>query len=870
MNTDWGKGYGHFLSLMTGTLLGISLVVSGCGSGAGTASSGAAGESTEESIEETAKAENTAAADADSSGENGNSADDVSSGAAKTEGDFEEGTSSDAGGTGTDDAADEVDYASLIDTGKMPHIDAADYPRVDGSTATLPLSTVLYSLTTGSSMDEAEHTVYHTKTRNAYYGLVQDNGDGTYGTDLLLAYEPSEDIREDLDKSGVELTFKPIGRDALVFLINAGNPVRSLSEQQIVGIYSGKITKWSDVGGEKKPIDAFQRPQNSGSQTLMEKLVMRGTKLMAAPSYKMPTEMGDLIDSVSGYDNSSTAIGYSVYFYAHNMYAMPDLRLLAVNGVEPSNETIRDGDYPYVNDFYAVIRKNEPSDSPAHQLFDWLTEDGGQQLLNVLGYVSVNNVDSASGNGTDSASASGRELAQEGFRDWMIQRSGKSYSLGKNVRILANMADLEEAPALVLMDGSLSEEDRIPNVGFSVMGGPFQVADVTEPIALVDTTTGKEGLYDLTARKWLLQPEYDSVNKVSGEDGVYEAVKYADWNEENQSYDGEDQLIRWKDGKISEKTSSNEEESDITTDDNGDAVLKDQKGKVIFSRDSLGKQAAEIVGKGNDPADFQLSIYDASKEGIVYGGLSVSDPAYQSFDFLYRLSDEKLLTKGGAAISTVYPDDGSGMIMCYAVQNDAGENDGAKDKSKGTESLESLERYVLDANGNVLKAQDGTAFTYSLQGGLFAYQKPNGDFVLESQDGGEHYELKSSDVADLDTEYDPIGNRIAKGIYTLGMMKDDLYRSDIFQGNSLLYGGEKDTTASAWDAGNGYAVVSDQNRESIYEVSSGKKLMDLPEQEYFMLADRGVFITSGGGFYYFRDGNGDEVGRISSQLEGDD
>lgn len=53
-------------------------------------------------------------------------------------------------------------------------------------------------------------------------------------------------------------------------------------------------------------------------------------------------------------------MGYSVYYYAKNMYSVPGLRLMAVDGVVPSEETIANGSYPFLNEFYAVIRKNEP------------------------------------------------------------------------------------------------------------------------------------------------------------------------------------------------------------------------------------------------------------------------------------------------------------------------------------------------------------------------------------------------------------------------------------------------------------------------------------------------------------------------------
>jgi phosphate transport system substrate-binding protein len=61
--------------------------------------------------------------------------------------------------------------------------------------------------------------------------------------------------------------------------------------------------------------------------------------------------------------------------------------MLAADGVMPSTESIADGSYPYVNDFYAVIRAKEAEDSPARRVVAWLESDEGQQVVAEAGYV---------------------------------------------------------------------------------------------------------------------------------------------------------------------------------------------------------------------------------------------------------------------------------------------------------------------------------------------------------------------------------------------------------------------------------------------------------------------------------------------------
>lgn len=265
----------------------------------------------------------------------------------------------------------------------IPSITAANYPAVDGSTANMPMMAQVYSVICDVPLEDAETMISVSTTGPSWKRLASGE------VDLLMVYEPSENVRAELVQSGAELQITPVGRDALVFLANADNKVTSLSQQQLVDIYTGKVTDWGDVGGDKGAIAAFQRDEDSGSQTLFKKLLMKDIEPMKAPSELMPAMMGALIDGISEFDGSGGAIGYSVYYYAKEMYTKPNLKLLAVDGVEPTSETIGNGSYPLTNEFFVVIRADEPQDSPARLLHDWiLTEDGKQALLDA-GYVVI-------------------------------------------------------------------------------------------------------------------------------------------------------------------------------------------------------------------------------------------------------------------------------------------------------------------------------------------------------------------------------------------------------------------------------------------------------------------------------------------------
>ena len=254
-----------------------------------------------------------------------------------------------------------------------------NFPILDGSTATIPLAMALIREYTGCTEAEAEAKADFSTTDDSYIEMVYEE------SDLLLVYEASEKTKERYDIES-KLDFYPIGQDALVFLVNADNPVDSLTTQQIQDIYSGKTTNWKEVGGKDMPIVAFQRQLLSGSQTMMRKLVMGDIPMATAPAEYIAGEMSGLVEQVAAYDNTANAIGYSVYYYAKNMYALPGLKFIAVNKVEPSESNIATQQYPFINQFYGVLPKDNPHPY-AMRILDWLLTDEGQTFVASCGYV---------------------------------------------------------------------------------------------------------------------------------------------------------------------------------------------------------------------------------------------------------------------------------------------------------------------------------------------------------------------------------------------------------------------------------------------------------------------------------------------------
>lgn len=258
-----------------------------------------------------------------------------------------------------------------------------NYPKVDGATAMRPMSVEIAKATMGMTDKEADEFIVHNTTAQAYQNLIDGKAD------LIFVSEPSDDILNNAKKAGVEFEMVGIGRDGFVFVVNKENKVKSLTIEQVQKIYQGEITNWSEVGGENEQILAYQREQNSGSQNLMEKMVMKGLKMAKVPNSLMIDSMFGLIDAVATYSNSKASIGYSIYLYAKEQYVKDSIKFLSINDVYPTDETIANGTYPLSKIVYAIYRKDEPQNSTARQLVDWLLTDEGQKVVEAGGYTGI-------------------------------------------------------------------------------------------------------------------------------------------------------------------------------------------------------------------------------------------------------------------------------------------------------------------------------------------------------------------------------------------------------------------------------------------------------------------------------------------------
>jgi len=285
----------------------------------------------------------------------------------------------------------------LADSGGLSVCGWGDYPSIDGSTVCVPMAMELARQwldlaeqdlngfvnfsTTPYAYDRLFHGKPNPMVTIASRGIMMDD---THPVDIVIGTGPNRDERQEAEDAGAELVMVPVCYDAFVFLVNSENPVDGLTSEQIRGIYSGRITKWDEVGSPRNTrIAAYQRPHGSGSQTAMEELVMQGDELQAEPNY-ISDGMADLIAQIGNYDNSRDAIGYSYLYYVDSLYKSGSLKTLAVDGFTPEAVNLRSGAYPYTVYYYAVYVKGNET---AERFVSWMVSEEGQACIAQAGYI---------------------------------------------------------------------------------------------------------------------------------------------------------------------------------------------------------------------------------------------------------------------------------------------------------------------------------------------------------------------------------------------------------------------------------------------------------------------------------------------------
>ena len=270
----------------------------------------------------------------------------------------------------------------------------SDMPVMDGAEACYPLyaavAKALYKdidIIERNNVDQFSKTngkyVSFTNTIYAFRRLICFDR-GYERTDMVFGARPSAAQLEEAKEESIDLNITVIGKEAFVFFVKEDNPVDNLTSEQVKQIYHGDITNWKELGGKNERIVAFQRPENSGSQTMMQ-YFMGELSLKSPETYEVQNAMTGVVHEIAEYSSEDGAMGYSFRYFIEGLCQEENVKILSIDGVYPSLDKIESKEYPLTVDLCLITRENDPNPY-VKKIIDFMLSDDGQYLVRQTGY----------------------------------------------------------------------------------------------------------------------------------------------------------------------------------------------------------------------------------------------------------------------------------------------------------------------------------------------------------------------------------------------------------------------------------------------------------------------------------------------------
>jgi phosphate transport system substrate-binding protein len=195
---------------------------------------------------------------------------------------------------------------------------------VTGSTTILPIAEIA---------GEMYHEI-HLDRKILVSGLGSSAGIENVATGTSDIGTSSRDLKA--AEEALNLYDTPIAYDAIAVIVNPSNPVDELTTEQVRAIFAGEIENWSELGGEDRDIGLVNRDEASGTREAFHKIVMGDVPFDRTAAVLPGT--GQVRSVV---ENARGAIGYISLGFVNE-----DVKVVRVDGVVPTAETVVSGEYP--------------------------------------------------------------------------------------------------------------------------------------------------------------------------------------------------------------------------------------------------------------------------------------------------------------------------------------------------------------------------------------------------------------------------------------------------------------------------------------------------------------------------------------------
>lgn len=241
--------------------------------------------------------------------------------------------------------------------------------RISGSGSGLPILEKLAETYKGERQDLRFRFEQGTNSSGAIRGVAE------HTLDLAIVY------RKLKPEEAAGLVYRPFARDAVAFAVHQPSSIRGITTRQVQAIYAGKLKRWSQLGGADVPIVTLDRDPDEGTRQLVIEGIMAGR-----PVHRNAVVLEKADEMVQALRNTPNAIGYNPYGMLR-LHNEPIIRVLALDGIVPTPQTIATQRYPWRLTFALVHRADAPP--PVRRFVDFVQGPSAQKVLRTYGYASI-------------------------------------------------------------------------------------------------------------------------------------------------------------------------------------------------------------------------------------------------------------------------------------------------------------------------------------------------------------------------------------------------------------------------------------------------------------------------------------------------
>lgn len=274
----------------------------------------------------------------------------------------------------------ETSTASTTSSSASSDAEPASSAVTEGSSTDDEITGVV-SLSGSTSMEEMARALAE-GFQAKYDGVtvdVQLGGSSTGITNVMDGVSDIGNVSRDLADDETGLVPHEVAIDGIAMAVHPDNGVDSLTLEQIADIYTGKITNWSEVGGEDMEIYVVGREAGSGTRDAFESISGVGENAVYASEQTSTGAAKTTVASTPG------AIAYVSFDSVDDT-----VKTLAVNDVAISIDTIRDGSYVLQRPFLMVTKEGAELSAAAQAFLDYALSEEGQDICEQVGLVRIN------------------------------------------------------------------------------------------------------------------------------------------------------------------------------------------------------------------------------------------------------------------------------------------------------------------------------------------------------------------------------------------------------------------------------------------------------------------------------------------------